>query len=135
MVKRGISVEAIDNGEIAESLMNTGLVKHFSLDGFVYEPIEGHVDWLICDMIEKPDRVAKLMLNWLTKRKATSTIFNLKLPMQKRFATVNEQLLMLEAELKGHGVEASISAKHLYHDRDEITVAIVGSMHLMQLSS
>lgn len=135
LVKRGVRVEAIDNGEIAESLMQTGLVKHFAQDGFTYQPQDGHVDWLVCDMIEKPDRVSNLMTKWLTERKATSAIFNLKLPMQKRYDTVVQSINELEQALAKKQIDYQLSAKHLYHDRDEITVAVITAGHLHSLKS
>ena len=131
LVKRGIKVEAVDNGEIAESLMQTGLVKHFAHDGFSYQPQDGHVDWLVCDMIEKPDRVAALMTAWLVERKTTSAIFNLKLPMQKRNTVVKEALEKLCDALDKKQIDFQIRAKHLYHDRDEVTVAVVTGGHLL----
>ena len=72
LVKRGMYVEAIDNGLVADSLMQTGLVEHHAADGFTYKPQFGRVDLLVCDMIEQPDRVAKLMGDWLVKHWATS---------------------------------------------------------------
>jgi Predicted SAM-dependent methyltransferase len=38
LVKRGMYVEAIDNGLVADSLMSTGLVEHHAADGFTYRP-------------------------------------------------------------------------------------------------
>jgi len=131
MVMRGIAVEAIDNGDMADSLMQTGLVKHFAVDGFSYRPLDGHVDWLICDMIEKPDRVARLMAQWLITRRATSCIFNLKLPMQKRYSTVKREIDGLSTLLKEKEIAFTLNAKHLYHDRDEITVVIITGAHLI----
>ncbi len=83
LVQREMYVEAVDNGLIADSLMKTGLVGHFAEDGFTYRPEYGRVDLLVCDMIEQPDRVARLMGDWLVKQLADHAIFNLKLPMKK----------------------------------------------------
>jgi 23S rRNA (cytidine2498-2'-O)-methyltransferase len=132
LVSRGIHVEAIDNGAMAESLMATGLVKYQAADGFKYKPLDGHVDWLVCDMIEKPERVAKLMTDWLCSRKATSTIFNLKLPMKQRFQTVKALILTIIDALNERQIKHKLSAKHLYHDRDEITIIIRTGAHLIQ---
>jgi len=132
LVSRGIHVEAIDNGAMAESLMATGLVKYQAADGFKYKPLDGHVDWLVCDMIEKPERVAQLMTDWLCSRKATSTIFNLKLPMKQRFQTVKVLISAIIDALNERQIKHKLSAKHLYHDRDEITVIILTGAHLIQ---
>ncbi|WP_412973088.1 23S rRNA (cytidine(2498)-2'-O)-methyltransferase RlmM [Glaciecola sp. MF2-115] len=131
LVTRGIHVEAVDNGAMAESLMATGLVSYQAADGFKYQPIDGHVDWLVCDMIEKPERVSELMTQWLCNRKTTSTIFNLKLPMKQRFQIVSTLLAKMSTSLNERQIEHRISAKHLYHDRDEITVLVLTGAHLI----
>ncbi|MFC3120433.1 23S rRNA (cytidine(2498)-2'-O)-methyltransferase RlmM [Agaribacter flavus] len=132
LVKRGVKVEAIDNGAIADSLMKTGMVKHFAVDGFVYQPLDGHVDWLVCDMIEKPDKVASLMVNWLKNNWASAAIFNLKLPMKKRFQTVDVLLKQIAEELGGLSA-MQIQAKHLYHNRDEVTVSVIKNSSLFDV--
>lgn len=125
LVSRGIKTEAVDNGAMDDTLMQSGLVKYSSADGFTYQPKDGHVDWLVCDMIEKPDRVAKLMADWLTKGLASAAIFNLKLPMKKRYLTLVPLIQMFEERLSSGDEAAFICAKHLYHNRDEVTVMII----------
>ncbi|GLR70233.1 23S rRNA (cytidine(2498)-2'-O)-methyltransferase RlmM [Agaribacter marinus] len=133
LVSRGLKVEAVDNGAIAESLISTGMVKHYALDGFAYRPQDGHVDWLVCDMIEKPDKVAELMLQWLKNNWASATIFNLKLPMKKRYQTVDMLISKINNELhQDSGV--ILKAKHLYHNRDEVTVTIIKNAALFELT-
>ncbi|MCG7650105.1 MAG: 23S rRNA (cytidine(2498)-2'-O)-methyltransferase RlmM [Pseudomonadota bacterium] len=125
LVKRGMYVEAIDNGLVADSLMSTGLVEHHAADGFTYRPQFGRVDLLVCDMIEQPDRVAKLMGDWLVKHWATHAIFNLKLPMKQRYETVVEAMTLLRGRLNALEDAFAVKVRHLYHDRDEVTVTIV----------
>ena len=125
LVKRGMYVEAIDNGLVADTLMQTGLVEHHAVDGFAYKPQFGRVDLLVCDMIEQPDRVAKLMGDWLVKHWATHAIFNLKLPMKRRFETVEEAVALIKTRLNALEDGFSVKVRHLYHDRDEVTVTIV----------
>ena len=132
LVSRGIHVEAVDNGAMADTLMATGLVNYQAADGFKYQPLDGHVDWLVCDMIEKPERVADLMTHWLCDRKATSTIFNLKLPMKQRFQTVVGLIANITDTLNERQIKHQCRAKHLYHDRDEITVMILTGAHLLE---
>lgn len=38
---------------------------------------------MVCDMVEKPAKVAALMAQWLVNGWCRETIFNLKLPMKK----------------------------------------------------
>ncbi|MEM0910481.1 MAG: 23S rRNA (cytidine(2498)-2'-O)-methyltransferase RlmM [Pseudomonadota bacterium] len=124
LVKRNMRVEAIDNGDIATTLMDTGLVMHAKADGFTYRPVSGHVDWLVCDMIENPYRVAELVAQWIQQGWAKASIFNLKLPMKRRFETVKEILSALRNKMRDKS-GTIIEAKHLYHDRDEITVLVL----------
>jgi len=127
LVLRGMHVEAIDNGLIQEELMKTGMVEHFAKDGFSYKPQYGRVTLLVCDMIEQPDRVSVLMAKWLKEGWADHAIFNLKLPMKQRFECVTECLQTIKHQLGKMQSQYRISARHLYHDRDEVTVVAVQS--------
>lgn len=123
LVHEGMMVQAIDNGAIDERLMNTGQVKHFREDGFSYRPKKRNVQWLVCDMVEKPVRVAHLMADWFIDGYCENAIFNLKLPMKKRYSAVVQYLeaihdRLAEAEVRGY----ELNARHLYHDREEVTV-------------
>ncbi len=132
LVHRGITVEAVDHGEIDEKLMATGLVNYFSADGFLHQPEEGNVNWLVCDMIEQPTRVSELMVSWLASGKANASIFNLKLPMNKRFKVVQPILEKMHKQLSDKFGDIFISAKHLYHNRDEVTVIIIVNSQMLQ---
>ncbi|MGL1959336.1 MAG: 23S rRNA (cytidine(2498)-2'-O)-methyltransferase RlmM [Colwellia sp.] len=122
LVRRGMMVTAIDNGLMAESLMDTGQVKHKMMDGFKYIPMKQNVYWLVCDMIEKPQRVAKLMSEWLLKGYCKEAMFNLKLPMKGRYQQVTDDLQLIKDAFSEHKVKYELYAKHLYYDREEITV-------------
>jgi len=125
LVRRGMMVQAVDNGPMAESLMETGQVKHVREDGFRYRPKKKNVTWLVCDMVEKPARVGELMTSWLIDGDCKEAIFNLKLPMKRRYAAVAEYLEHIKQTLveQGRG-RFELQAKQLYHDREEITVHI-----------
>jgi 23S rRNA (cytidine2498-2'-O)-methyltransferase len=73
-------------------------------------------------MIEKPQRVAKLMAEWLLKGYCKEAIFNLKLPMKGRYQEVTNDLQILKDAFSEHKVKYELYAKHLYYDREEITV-------------
>ena len=77
LVRRNMYVVAIDNGPMAESVMESGLVEHLRVDGFRYQP-EKAVEWLGCDMVEQPIRIADLVARWLENGWCRYTIFNLK---------------------------------------------------------
>lgn len=124
LVKRSMMVYAVDNGPMAPALMESGQVTHCREDGFKYQPDRNNIHWLVCDMVEKPKKVASLMAHWLIQGWCREAIFNLKLPMKKRYDEVMDNLTMLASELDQHGINAQIHAKHLYHDREEITVHV-----------
>lgn len=124
LVQRSMFVHAVDNGTMAQNLMDTGQVKHHMDDGFKFEPIRKNVTWLVCDMIEKPSRVAQLMGEWIIKGWAKEAIFNLKLPMKGRYDEVLQDIENLKRFLIENGVKFKLQAKHLYHNREEITVHV-----------
>ena len=135
LIQRKLVVEAVDHGEIAPNLMASGLIEYYSEDGFLYEPQQGNVDWLVCDMIEQPTRVSELMCKWLVTGKANASIFNLKLPMNKRYRVVAPILAKLMATLTDRFGHIVITAKHLYHNRDEVTVMIIVNSQMLHLYS
>ncbi|HHO59667.1 MAG TPA: 23S rRNA (cytidine(2498)-2'-O)-methyltransferase RlmM [Thiotrichales bacterium] len=123
LVQRGCMVTAIDNGPMQAELMKTGMVEHLKTDAFTYTPPR-KVNWLVCDMAERPLHVSRLIARWFTSGYCEHAIFNLKLPMKKRYASVQECLSLIENQLTSAGINHTIGAKHLYHDREEITVCI-----------
>jgi len=122
-VKRDCLVTAIDNGPMQAALMQSGMVEHLQTDAFTYTP-KKKVDWLICDMAERPLHVSRLIARWFTNKQCSNAIFNLKLPMKKRLATVHECIELLHQNLSEANIKHNIQAKHLYHDREEITVCV-----------
>lgn len=124
LVKRSMMVYAVDNGLMNEKLMATGQVKHYQEDGFKFRPKKQNIYWLVCDMVEKPVKVTQLVADWLSNGLCRETIFNLKLPMKKRYEEVKQNLQWLEDELKEHKINVQIQAKQLYHDREEVTVHV-----------
>lgn len=118
LVKRGMMVTAIDNGAMDAKLMASGQVEHLRVDGFRYAP-ERPVAWVVCDMIEKPARIAALMAEWLAKGYASHAMFNLKLPMKTRFDEVEHCLSIIDDTLRGKSYYVEV--KQLYHDREEVT--------------
>ncbi|STM07901.1 putative RNA 2'-O-ribose methyltransferase [Escherichia coli] len=60
-------------------------------------------------MVEKPAKVAALMAQWLVNGWCRETIFNLKLPMKKRYEEVSHNLAYIQAQLDEHGIKCSDS--------------------------
>jgi 23S rRNA (cytidine2498-2'-O)-methyltransferase len=121
LVKRGIRVTAVDNGPMKGVLADHPLVQHLKQDGFKYSPRKT-VDWLVCDMVEKPSRVAALVGAWFAAGWCRHAIFNLKLPMKQRVAALDSALGGIRKQLDTEGINYRLIAKQLYHDRDEVTV-------------
>jgi 23S rRNA (cytidine2498-2'-O)-methyltransferase len=121
LVRRSIRVTAVDNGPMDQKLIDSGLVTHLREDGFRYRPAQA-VDWLVCDMVEQPRKVAARMAEWLAGGWCRQAIFNLKLPMKKRFDEVQLCRAMIEETVAAAGKRMEWRASQLYHDREEITV-------------
>ena len=124
LVNRGMRVVAIDNGPMNEDLMNTGMVEHLRVDGFRYRP-ERPVDWLVCDMVERPLHISRLITQWLTDGACQHAAFNLKLPMKKRFEVIQQCRELILDELSSMDRTMTLKMKQLYHDREEITCIIL----------
>jgi 23S rRNA (cytidine2498-2'-O)-methyltransferase len=118
LVQRGLMVIAVDHGAMDEALMETGQVKHRRDDGFHYKPAEP-ADWMVCDMVESPSRIARLAAGWIAQGWCRETIFNLKLPMKKRWEEVQRCRGLIDEALGGAGY--FLRMKQLYHDREEVT--------------
>lgn len=123
LVKRGIRVAAVDNGPMKGTMAKHPLVEHLKQDGFKFVPRKA-VDWLVCDMVEKPAKVAKLIEEWFAAGLCKHAIFNLKLPMKQRLVALDSALGGIRKRLDEEGINYRMLAKQLYHDREEITVFI-----------
>ncbi len=117
-VDRGIHVTAVDNGPMDPALLRSGLVEHVRADGFRWRPPQP-VDWMVCDMVEQPSRVAAMVAGWVTDRACRECVFNLKLPMKKRLDEVRACREVVERAAAKVG--ASVRVKQLFHDREEVT--------------
>ena len=70
-------------------------------------------------MVEQPRGVAERMAIWFREGWCRHAVFNLKLPMKKRW---DETRLCLELFERQAEKPLTIRARQLYHDREEITV-------------
>lgn len=118
LTRHKLQVTAIDNGPLRPHVLDTGLVQHLRADGFAWHPPKP-LDWMVCDMVEQPSRVAARMAEWFREGWCRHAIFNLKLPMKKRW---HETRLCLDRFATQAGKPLTIRARQLYHDREEITV-------------
>lgn len=120
LVNRDIEVMAVDNGPMNEELLESGLVGHYRADGFAFRPKRA-VDWMVCDIVEKPAKNAALLETWIGEGLCREAVVNLKLPMKQRYAEVKRLLERIADGLAERGVKANIGCKQLYHDREEVT--------------
>ena len=118
LARHGLRVTAIDNGPLRAHVLDTGLVDHLRADGFHWHPKQP-LDWMVCDMVEQPARVARRMGDWFGEGWCRQAIFNLKLPMKKRWLETRRSL---DAFAECARVPLAVRARQLYHDREEITV-------------
>jgi 23S rRNA (cytidine2498-2'-O)-methyltransferase len=120
LAARGVRVVAVDNGPIAANVLATQLVEHRREDAFRFRP-ERPVDWMVCDVVAAPARIAALVAQWVARRWCRETIFNLKLPNRDRWREVQRCYGVIEKTLAASEDNHALRLKHLYHDRDEVT--------------
>jgi 23S rRNA (cytidine2498-2'-O)-methyltransferase len=114
--RRGARVTAVDNGPMKAGGLHPGIA-HRMEDAFSFRP-DAPVDWLFCDMVEDPERVAGLVERWLKEGWCRRLVVNLK------FGRADPLAVLRRAEsLRRHC--ADFKVRHLFHDREELTV--VGS--------
>ena len=118
LVQRGFMVTAVDNGPMDAALMDSGQVRHRRDDGFHFRPADP-VELMVCDMVESPSRIARLVSGWIAQGWCRETIFNLKLPMKKRWEELERCRALIDEALGGSGYY--LRMKQLYHDREEVT--------------
>lgn len=128
LASRGLGVTAVDHGQLAGGLEESYPVIRVAADAFTWRP-PSPVDWLVCDVVEKPARTRALMEQWLSRGWTRLALFNLKLPMKQRYAQVEHLREQLRGGLESAGLKVSIRAGHLYHDRDEVTLLILPDDH------
>lgn len=120
LVQRGVRVTAVDRAALADSLVRDPLVTHLAVDGFGFRP-RRPVDWLLCDIVEQPSRVAALVADWIGRGDAPRALFNLKLPMRRRHLEVQRCREIIEERMARAGRNYRLVLRQLYHDREEIT--------------
>src|SRR5690606_29130277 len=100
LAQRGFMVTAVDNGPMDAALMDSGQVKHRRDDAFRFRPADP-VDWMVCDVVESPSRIATLVARWIGEGWCRECIFNLKLPMKKRYEEVQRCRQIIDEALGG----------------------------------
>lgn len=117
LAQSGLRVTAVDHGRLAPIVTASGLVEHVRADAYTHKPARP-VDWLVCDVVDKPRRSAACIARWIRNGWCRQAIFNLKLPGKDRGALLARCREQLEAALPPR---ATLCLRQLYHDRDEVT--------------
>jgi 23S rRNA (cytidine2498-2'-O)-methyltransferase len=120
LAQRGLRVTAVDNGPMKGSVAGDPLVTHLRADGLKWRPPRP-VDWLVCDIVDQPARIAEVVARWIADGAARRAIFNLKLPMKKRYAEIERCRDLIDAHLARGRIRYRLALKQLYHDREEVT--------------
>ena len=120
LAHRGLRVTAIDNGPMKGSVVDDPLVTHLREEGLTWRP-RRPVDWLVCDIVLQPIRIADLVARWISDGDARRAIFNLKLPMKKRYDEVQRCTQRMREIANHRGVNVDLRIRQLYHDREEVT--------------
>jgi 23S rRNA (cytidine2498-2'-O)-methyltransferase len=117
LAQSGLRVTAVDHGRLAPIVTADGLVEHVRADAYTFKPTRP-VDWLVCDVVDKPRRSAACIARWIGNGWCRQAIFNLKLPGKDRGALLARCREDIEAALPAR---ATLRLRQLYHDRDEVT--------------
>lgn len=98
-------------------LMASGLVEHLRSDGFKYR-LERSLDWMVCDIVEKPARNVALLEPWIGEGWCREAVVNLKLPMKQRYAA---DAAADAAYCRWPSRPGQLTCRQLYHDREDVT--------------
>lgn len=122
-LKRGATVYAIDNGPLKKGPLDHPNVIHLKTDAYTWIPPHQPVDWLFCDMVDHPFQVYERIKIWFEKKWFKNAVVNFKYGYY-------DPVKVLELLHSSSGIlryTDSFTCRHLFHDRDEITVCVFGS--------
>ncbi|MCX5681324.1 MAG: hypothetical protein NT079_03485 [Candidatus Omnitrophica bacterium] len=119
-LKRGAIVTAIDNGPLREPVKSHQKMHHLKTDALTYEHGRSKpVDWLLCDILEKPGIVLNLLHKWLSQKWCRRFIVNFKVGRSDPIVLLKE----IRDTRKGLSLYSKrFVVRQLYHDREEITL-------------
>ncbi|MBF0182535.1 MAG: 23S rRNA (cytidine(2498)-2'-O)-methyltransferase RlmM, partial [Magnetococcales bacterium] len=120
LLQDGLNVTAVDRAALSGVVTGYKGLRHVREDGFRFRPAKP-VDWLFCDMVEQPGRIADLVGHWAVSGWCRGALFNLKLPMKKRLAELTHCQERILSTMEKAGIPCRLRFRHLYHDREEVT--------------
>lgn len=137
LAQYGVKVFAIDHADLDKPLkkyIDSGQIVHLHENGLKYLPAEP-VDWLCSDMVIGAKVAIEVLDGWLTKKLARHFVMNLKLPrvvnnqsdaqvgqVDSALSKTLQMVWNLFKKHSDHGHKWHFGLRHLYHDRNEITV-------------
>ena len=118
--KRGGMVTAIDNGPMKGGAKDNPLIQHQRADAFKFKPADGEAfDWLLCDLVEEPHHVMRMIRQWFENGWCRNFVINFK------FGRANAVKFISEIRDEKYGLDGlceTLIIRHLFHDRDEFTI-------------
>lgn len=134
MALRGVDVTAVDHAELdlpdlrkaktGGNHITPGKVTHLRENGLKFRPDEP-VDWLCCDMVMGSRQTLDVLRAWMDADLMRRFVVNIKLPQaeQNTWPAVKEALDLFAAHRgSGRPEWRLLTARHLFHDRSEVTL-------------
>jgi 23S rRNA (cytidine2498-2'-O)-methyltransferase len=115
--KRGGMVTAIDNGPMKGGALDHPRIQHQRADAFKFKPADGErYDWLLCDLVEEPHHVMRMIRQWFENGWCRQFVINFK------FGRADAVKLISEVRDGLGPLCETLVIRHLFHDRDEFTI-------------
>lgn len=117
--RRGARVIAVDNGPLKGAARGHPGIEPLRADAFRFRPRRGETyDWLFCDLVEDPRRVMRgILAPWIERAWCRRFVVNLKFGRADPLALLGDVRAGLAPRC------ARLVVRHLFHDREEFTVA------------
>jgi 23S rRNA C2498 (ribose-2'-O)-methylase RlmM len=118
LARHGAMVTAVDATDLhlPDTKTFRDRVHHVRENGLHYLP-PAPVDWLCCDMVVSPYETLRVLTNWLGREWMQHFVINLKLPKSEPWTAIDQALKLMESRQW-----STFKARHLFHDRFEITL-------------
>jgi 23S rRNA C2498 (ribose-2'-O)-methylase RlmM len=118
LARHGARVEAIDHGELKlpPKLKLKGQIHHVKANGLKFMPNEP-VTWMVCDMVMAAEETLKVLKKWALAGAMSHFVVNIKLSKEAPWKGTLSALELIKNIKK-----FEIVARHLTHDRSEITL-------------
>lgn len=121
---RGAKAIAVDRGELDSRLTKDPLVQHLRSDAFGYIPNEP-IDWLLCDVIDMPQKNAERLVNFMRGFGATPPVRGAVVTLKLKNPLDWDALAKGRAICRGEVVEGFVGrCKNLFFNKLEVTCMV-----------